>query len=213
MRDREPLAPAPLSLDLLPRAVVARRARAVGVAAALLGVLLAVALLTLVPVVVAVGVAVLLAGPVVLWCTATARREVRLQGRVLVVRGLRTRRLDLADVDRVSLVVVPRGFRTVSVVLGPGRGLVTVPVALVLEQGARELDALALRRLADALLTGGSVPGVAVAQVLVAALRAQARDAGPGERPLHRAVALAAARAPRAPRVELTPAEVAELGG
>lgn len=208
----EPGAAPRVPLDLLPRELVARRARAVGVAAALLGVLLALALLALVPAAVAVVTAVVLAGPVVGWCTATARRATWLEGRVLVQRGLLTRRVDLVDVDEVALSVVPRGFRTVSVVLGPGRGLATVPVAVVLPQGARELDPPALRRLADALLAGGAVPGVAVAGVLVAALRAQARDAGAEERPLLRAVGLAAGREPRAPRVVLTPAEVAELG-
>ena len=82
------------------------------------------------------------------------------------------RNLRPVDVDEVALSVVPRGFRTVSVVLGPGRGLATVPVAVVLPQGARELDPPALRRLADALLAGGAVPGVAVAGVLVAAVAA-----------------------------------------
>ncbi len=89
-------------------------------------------------------------------------------------------------------------------------GLIMVPIALYSGEGGRELDILALRKLADAVASSELASAAAISSVLVEQLRAEARGAGLGERPLYRAVELARA-AGRVPQTTLTDHEVASL--
>ncbi|MGV9301456.1 hypothetical protein ACWDNU_45865, partial [Amycolatopsis sp. NPDC003676] len=85
------------------------------------------------------------------------------------------------------------GFATVRAMLDP--------LAMYTDSGSgRELHLLGLRKLADALAASELAAAVAVSEVLVQQLRAEARDAGLGERPLYRGVRLVIGGA-RAPNV------------
>ncbi|HEY7815435.1 MAG TPA: hypothetical protein VIC62_19465, partial [Nakamurella sp.] len=77
-------------------------------------------------------------------------------------------------------------------IAGPPKGK-TINVAVATYNGlsGRELDILALRRLADALAGGTEPRGLVFAELLVAQLRAEARGEDAEGRPLYRIAALA----------------------
>ncbi len=92
---------------------------------------------------------------------------------------------------------------------GPDRQL--VPLAMYTDAGSgRELHILGLRRLADALSRSELAAGLAVADLLVHQLRAEARDAPLPDRPLYRAVTAARAKDYVA-AIVLTDQEIAAL--
>ncbi|MBP2478178.1 hypothetical protein JOF53_007050 [Crossiella equi] len=187
--------PERVPLDLLPRAVLRRRAWLVAVGGLLVGGavggvvgLFGGALAGLV----AAGIVAL---PLVLLAVTEARKQVWLEDGVLSVRAIGTRRVDLRATTRLELLVIndTRGASTVGLlVTGPPKGK-TINLALAIYAGTRgkEQDILALRRLADVLASTGEASALTYSELLVAQLRAEARGDGAPERPLYRLAALA----------------------
>ena len=186
----------PVSLDLMPAEMVRRRAMMVMVGAVLLGA--------------AMGGVVGLAGgrlagliaaavvgvPLLLLAYGESRRRSWLADGVVAVRAFGTRRVDLRRLDRIELLITEvRGTRVVGLlVTGAPKGkTVNLAVASYTATGGRELGVLPLRRLADALAGGEDPRGLVFAELLVAQLRAEAREAGGPERPLFRIATLATA--------------------
>jgi hypothetical protein len=182
-----------VSLDLLPLALVRRRARGVAMLAALLAAA-AGGVIGLVGGRAAGLVAAVVVGvPLLLLAFAEARRRTRLNGTVVAVRAIGVRRVDVSRADRKDLLVSEvRGQRTVSLLLSEPRGAtVTVALALYTAAGGVELGVLQLRRLADTLAARTDDAAAAVlSALLVAQLRAEARGDALGERPLYLASGL-----------------------
>ncbi|SFQ51596.1 hypothetical protein SAMN05421810_108238 [Amycolatopsis arida] len=122
------------------------------------------------------------------------RRRVWLEGRTVVVRTWRTRRIDLVTAGRIDLLITDvRGTRTVALLLDAGqRGrAVKIDLAIYAGTGGRELGILALRRLADALANNVEANGMVFAELLIAQLRSEARGDAAADRPLYRLAAAA----------------------
>ncbi|MEV3964645.1 hypothetical protein AB0M34_27790 [Nocardia sp. NPDC050193] len=201
-----------IGLDLVAPEVygpVLRRLAAVAIALAL-GVGLIVGLVSG-PVVGLVAVLVV-AVPAVGYVLAVRRRRLWLQGTVINARTLLgTRPLDIADVTGVELLVYPGRLSRLVLRLTAGPDRQVVPLAMYTDAGSgRELHLLGLRRLADALVRSELPAALAVAELLVHQLRAEARDAPLPQRPLYRAVTLTRAKDYVAPIV-LTDQEIATL--
>jgi hypothetical protein len=184
----------PLSLDLLPRAVVRRRAVIVSCVAVVFGAAVG-GVVGLVggrlPGIVAATVA---AVPLLVLAVAESRRRSWLRDGVVSVRALGTRSVDLRAAKGIELLVTEvRGSRAVGLlVTGPPKGrTINVAVATYAATGGRELDIVALRRLADGLAGGCEADGLVFAELLVAQLRAEARGAAGADRPLYRIAATA----------------------
>jgi len=162
------------------------------------------------PVALAIGLVV--AVPTALSALALGRRRIWLTGGVVHARTLLgEQRIEVATADGVEMLVYPgRVSRGALRLTGGGRRQL-IPLAMYTDTGSgRELHVLGLRRLADALAAGSTATTVAVSELLVRQLRAEARDAGLQERPLYRAARLARAKDYVSPIV-LTDREVAEL--
>ncbi|MCL2535747.1 MAG: hypothetical protein FWE39_16440 [Nocardiaceae bacterium] len=139
------------------------------------------------------------------------RRRIWLEGNTLhSFNGLRRRRVEVAQAAMVEFVVRSARISQVAIRVGDTRQAQTVPLALYAAGSGRELDVLALRKLADALSASELAPAAAAASVLIEQLRAEARGAGLEERPLYRAVVLIR-EAGRVPQTTLTDQEVASL--
>jgi hypothetical protein len=184
-------------LDLLPGAVLRARALRASVIGVVIGAVLGVVvgLLAGWPAGLVVGVCFGLPMPVL--AVAEARRRFWLADGVVSVRALGTRSVDLRQATGLELLVTElRGSTTVGVLVsGPPRGkTVNVAVAMYTDEGGRELDVLALRRLADALAGNADADGLVFAELLVAQLRAEARGAALAERPLYRIATAAPGR-------------------
>ena len=189
--------PQPVSLDLLPRELVRRRARAVALMAMALGAVTG-SVVGLAAGWVAGPVAVVVVGgPLALLALGEARRRSWLAGTTVASRALGVRRVELRRASRVELLVSEvRGQRSVSLLMSEsGSSTVTVPIALYSATGGIELGVLALRRLADALaaVTGSHPAALVLSALLVAQLRAEARSAPLAQRPLYLAAGLAPA--------------------
>lgn len=183
-----------ITLDLLPGAVVRRRALVVCggaliVAAALGGIigllggrdagLIAAAVVGL---------------PLIVLSLGEARRHTWLADGVVSVRAFGTRSVDLRRAERIELLITDvRGTRSVGVLVGgpPKDKTINIAVATYAGAAGRELDILALRRLADGLAGGTEPRGLVFAELLVAQLRAEAREEAAADRPLYRIAALA----------------------
>jgi hypothetical protein len=181
-------------LDLLPGAVLRRRAAVVSLGAVLLGAAMG-------------GVVGLIAGrpagliaavvvglPLLVLAFAESRRRSWLRDGVVSVRAFGTRSVDVRKATRIELLITEvRGSRAVGVLVsGPPKGkTINVAVATYSGTGGRELDILALRRLADGLAGGAETDGLVFAELLVAQLRAEARGEGAADRPLYRIAAMA----------------------
>ncbi|WP_280425217.1 hypothetical protein [Nocardia carnea] len=140
--------------------------------------------------------ALVVAVPAAGYVLAVRRRRLWLAGNTLNARTLwRTRQLRVPAVTGVELLVHPGRLSRVILRLTAGPDRQLVPLAMYTDAGSgRELHILGLRRLADALSRSELAAGVAVADLLVHQLRAEARDAALPERPLYRAVAAARAK-------------------
>ncbi|NUP26986.1 MAG: hypothetical protein HOQ36_04040 [Nocardia sp.] len=140
------------------------------------------------------------------------RRRLWLRGSTIGAQTLtRTRTLDVAAVTGVELLVYPGRLSRLVLRLTAGPDRQLVPLAMYTDAGSgRELHLLGLRRLADALVRSELPAALAVADLLVHQLRAEARDAALPERPLYRAVTLTRAKDYVTPIV-LTDAEIATL--
>jgi hypothetical protein len=182
------------ALDLLPGAVLRRRALMVSAGAVLFGVIFGVAFGLAGGWLVGLVAAVVVGVPLVVLAAAEARRHCWLQGGVVFVRALGTRSVDLRHATGMELLITHvRGATVVGVlVTGPPKGkTINVAVATYAGGGGRELDILALRRLADALAAGSDTNGLVFAELLVAQLRAEARGEAGEARPLYRVAAMA----------------------
>ncbi|CAM2752630.1 hypothetical protein [Skermania piniformis] len=202
----------PIPLDLVDPAIYAPKLRRVAVLAALVGVAVAglAALFLSWPVAVLIGLVV--GGPTAGYAVVVARRRIWLSGTEVHARQfLRTRRIDLARLDRAELITHPGRIGRVLLSIGAGQRGQIVPLAMYTDEGAgRELDVRALRGLADGLAHSELAAGAAVSSVLLRQLQAEARDAPLGERPLFRAFRMLRDN-PEAGHLTLTDSEVAAL--
>ncbi|WP_278264205.1 hypothetical protein [Nocardia sp. AG03] len=150
--------------------------------------------------------------PTLGYALAFGRRRMWLSGSVIRARRLLgEHRVDLADATGVHLLVFSGRLSRIVLKVTVGAETQLVPLAMYTDAGSgRELHLLGLRKLADALSASDLAAAVSVSAVLVSQLRAEARDAGLGERPLYRAVRLVRAKDAVSP-VVLTDTEVAEL--
>jgi hypothetical protein len=189
--------PQPVPLDLLPRELVRRRARAVALTAAVLGGATGGMVGWAAGLGAGLAAALLAGGPLALLALGEVRRRSWLVGTAVAARTLGVRRVELRRAGRTELLVSEvRGQRSVSLLVAESRrAAVTVPLALYGAAGGIELGVLGLRRLADALAaTAASHPAALVLSgLLVAQLRAEARSVPLAQRPLYLAAALAPA--------------------
>lgn len=189
--------PQPVSLDLLPRELVRRRARAVALMAMALGAVTGGVVGLAAGWVAGLAAVAVVGGPLALLALGEARRQSWLAGTTVASRALGVRRVELRRASRVELLVSEvRGQRSVSLLMSEsGSSTVTVPIALYSATGGIELGVLALRRLADALaaVTGSHPAALVLSALLVAQLRAEARSAPLAQRPLYLAAGLAPA--------------------
>lgn len=118
----------------------------------------------------------------------TARRRLWLEGNTLIVRTWGTRRIDLATVKRIDLLITEvRATRTVALMVTSERGsAVKIDLAAYSGLGSRELGVFALRKLANALMNNTDANGMVFSELLVAQLRAEAREESADARPLYR---------------------------
>lgn len=117
----------------------------------------------------------------------TARRRLWLEGNTLIVRTWGTRRIDLATVKRIDLLITEvRATRTVALMVTSERGsAVKIDLAAYSGLGGRELGVFALRKLANALMNNTDANGMVFSELLVAQLRAEAREESADARPLY----------------------------
>jgi MFS family permease len=184
----------PISLDLLPRGVLRRRAAVVSATALVIGAALGGILGLFVGRIAGLVAAVVVAVPLLVLAMGESRRRCWLDNGVVHVRVFGTRSVDLRGANRIELLITEvRGTRAVGVLIaGPPKGkTINVAVATYTGLAGRELDILALRRLADALAGGTEPRGLVFAELLVAQLRAEARGEAAAGRPLYRIAALA----------------------
>ncbi|GAA4032132.1 hypothetical protein GCM10022247_66490 [Allokutzneria multivorans] len=181
-----------IALDLLPPELLRRRAFLVGFVGGLLAALLGALVSLLVDPVAGLVLFLLLSLPPSLFSFAEARKRTWLDGRVLTVRGLGTTSADLGAVtDLGVLVSQAKGLRTVNLLISAGGRTLSVGLAIYADDRMRELEPLALRKLADALIATGEPYALLFAELLVAQLRADAREASLEERPLFTLAAVA----------------------
>ncbi|GAA3859162.1 hypothetical protein GCM10022243_26200 [Saccharothrix violaceirubra] len=183
-----------IPLDLLDPATVRRRARGV----ALGGLLVAAAFGGLLGLLAGQTVGLITAAvffvPLVLLSVSEARRRVWLEGHVLYVRAIGTRKVDLHTADQLDLLVTDvRGSRTVGMFVRGGGKAINLALAVYAGTGGREQGVLALRKVADVLAGRGDAPGLVFSELLVAQLRAEARGLAAADRPLYRLGSLAPA--------------------
>jgi hypothetical protein len=203
----------PVGLDLIAPEMFAPTLRRLGLIAVGVGVVAAVVLSLVVSWPVGVVVGVVLGLPTAAYAMALRRRRMWLVGSVIRARTLIGQRtVDISAATGVEILVYPGRLSRIVLRVTAGRGSQIVPLAMYTDGGSgRELHILGLRRLADALATSGLAAALAVSGMLVAQLRAEARDASLGERPLYRAVRLVRARDSVQP-VVLSDRDIAALG-
>ncbi|WP_446222991.1 hypothetical protein ACTWPB_25125 [Nocardia sp. IBHARD005] len=162
------------------------------------------------PYAILIGLAV--AVPTIGYVFAFQRRRMWLSGTVIRAHRLfGAHTLDLADATGVHLLVYPARLSRIVLRVTAGGDTQLVPLAMYTDVGSgRELHLLGLRKLADALAASELVAAIAISDVLMGQLRAEARDAGLDERPLYRAVRAVRSKDSVSP-VVLTDSEVAAL--
>lgn len=209
----------PVGLDLVEPEAYApalRKLSALAAGAGLVAALLAAVLVGPTP---ALAVFLVIAAPTVLTVAAVRRRRMWLADGVIHARGvLGERRVAAAAATEVSVLVLPGRISRVALRITAGGPAITVPLALYTggpgaeagEARGRELPLLGLRGLADALAAAPLAAALALSSVLVAQLRAEARDAPLEQRPLYRAVR-AALDAGHRRAVVLSDREIADL--
>ncbi|GAD84062.1 hypothetical protein FEK33_22285 [Nocardia asteroides NBRC 15531] len=160
----------------------------------------------------ALGLGLVVAVPTIVYVFAFRRRRMWLSGtEIRAQRLFGEHRIDLAEASGVQLLVFPARLSRIVLKVTAGADTQLIPLAMYTDAGSgRELHLLGLRKLADALSASQLAAAVVIAEVLVQQLRAEARDAGLGERPLYRGVRLVRAKDSVSP-VVLTDAQVAEL--
>ncbi|HWC82369.1 MAG TPA: hypothetical protein VG756_20655 [Pseudonocardiaceae bacterium] len=184
----------PVSLDLMSAELVRRRALTVSAGAVVLAAAIGGVIGLVGGRLAGLLAAAIVAIPLLLLAFTESRRRTWLADGVVCVRAFGTRRVDLRTVTSIELLITEvRGNRVVGLlVTGPPKGkTINLAVASYTATGGRELGVLALRRLADALAGGEDPGGLVFAELLVAQLRAEAREAGGADRPLFRIASLA----------------------
>jgi len=161
----------------------------------------------------AVAIGAIVGVPTIAYALAIRRRRIWMAGTTIhVQRVFGERRVELSETTGAELLVYPSRLSRIVLRVTAGPETQIIPLAMYTDSGSgRELHLLGLRTLADALATSRLAAAVAVSDVLVHQLRAEARDAALGDRPLYKAVRLARANDTVSP-VVLTDTEVAELG-
>ncbi len=203
--------PDEVSLDLAPRELIAPRVRRVALLAVVAGIVAGVVVSLLANWLAGVVVALVVGAPTALASIGVLRRRLVLSGSVVHAhRAITHRTIDVRRAVTAELVVRTGRVSIVTLRIGDGSHTVNVPLAVYAGAAGRELHILGLRRLADALDGSELVAAVALSTVLVQQLRAEARDAAAGERPLYRAVQRML-DAGRGPTTTLTDSEVAAL--
>ena len=198
-------------LDLVPMALILPRLRRVALVAFAVGVVCVLIFGWLISWPIGLVVGLVVGAPTALSALLTMRRRIWLAGTTVHSRrALGEKHVDLASAVSAELQV--RAARVSQVILrvGDGRTGLGVGLALYTDTGGRELEVLALRRLANALSASELAAAAAVSSLLVEQLRAEARGAGLEERPLYAAVRLVR-DAGRGPITTLSDAEVAGL--
>ncbi|MFE3544518.1 hypothetical protein ACFXK0_16285 [Nocardia sp. NPDC059177] len=203
----------PVGIDLVAPEVFAPMLRKLALAALGVGVgvtLLSAIWLSWLP---ALVLGLVVAVPTIGYVFAFGRRRMWLSGTVIHAHRLvGERRIDLAAATGVQLLVFPGRLSRIVLRVTAGADTQLVPLAMYTDaDSGRELHLLGLRKLADALAASELAAAVAISEVLVQQLRAEARDAGLTERPLYRGVRLVRAKDAVSP-VVLSDTEVAELG-
>ncbi|WP_280300804.1 hypothetical protein [Nocardia neocaledoniensis] len=205
-------AAAPVGIDLVAPEVFAPMLRRLALGALAVGI--AVTLVSAIwlswPYAIVLGLVV--AVPTIGYVVAFRRRRMWLSGTVIRAHRLfGERRVDLADATGVHLLVFPGRLSRIVLKVTAGSEIQLIPLAMYTDAGSgRELHLLGLRSLADALAASELAAAVSISDVLVQQLRAEARDAALGERPLYRGVRLVRDKDAVA-TVVLTDAEVASL--
>ncbi|APE35763.1 hypothetical protein BOX37_19460 [Nocardia mangyaensis] len=201
-----------VGIDLVAPEVFAPMLRRLALAA--LGIGIGAALLSAVwlswPYAILLGLVV--AVPTLGYVFAFRRRRMWLSGSVISAHRLfGERTVDLAAATGVQLLVFPGRLSRIVLKVTAGPDTQLVPLAMYTDAGSgRELHPLGLRKLADALAASELAAGAAVSEILVHQLRAEARDAALGERPLYRGVQLVRAK-DSVSSVVLSDQEVAQL--
>ncbi|MCM6774704.1 hypothetical protein NDR87_12775 [Nocardia sp. CDC159] len=186
----------PVGLDLIAPELFAPMLRRLTLVAVGVGVVAALVLALVVSWPLAILAGLALGAPTALYAMAVRRRRMWLVGNELRARTLfGSRRLDVAAATGVEVLVYPGRLSRIVVRITAGRDSQIVPLAMYTDSGSgRELHILGLRTLADALARSELAAALAVSAVLIAQLRAEARDAPLEQRPLYRAVRLVRAR-------------------
>lgn len=181
-----------IALDFAPTELIARRLRRIALISAEVGLAAGLVSAIFVRWQIAVLIGVVIGAPVAVFAYFLARRRMWLSGNVIhATRAFSEHRVDLSAVTSVEISVLVGRYNQVSLVVGDATGSISILLAIYMEAAGRELGAVALRKLADGLAASELVSAAAVASVLIGQLRAEARDAVLGERPLYRALALA----------------------
>ncbi|WP_067574899.1 hypothetical protein [Nocardia acidivorans] len=193
--------------ELLAPALRRLTAAAVGIG---VGVGLLAAILVGWPVAVAIGL--VLGAPTALYAIAAQRRRIRLSGTVIRSRTWRGERaLDIAAATGVEILVRPGRLSRIVLRVTAGPDTRIVPLGMYTDTGdGRELHALGLRKLADALTACPLAAALAVSDMLILQSRAETRDDYAEARPLYRAARLVRDR-DAVSTVVLTDADVAQL--
>lgn len=141
-----------------------------------------------------IAVAAIIGLPLLYVLSANLRRKIWLEGSTVLVRTWGVRRIDLVTAGRLDVVITDlRGARTVALLVNGGQRGRSVKIDLAVYSGTAgwELDVLALRKLANALVNNIEANGMVFSELLVAQLRAEARGDGLVARPLFRLAAAA----------------------
>ncbi|RRO18223.1 hypothetical protein EIL87_08275 [Saccharopolyspora rhizosphaerae] len=183
-----------VSLDLLDRRTVRVRARNVAIAAVIVAAALGGVVSLFAGPVGFLTTLVIVALPLLLLAWTESRKTITLRGHEVVARALGNRVVDVHRATRLELFVTDmRGARTINVLIGgaPKGKAISVSLAMYAGTGGRELDIIALRRLADALAGNEDTRGLVLSQLTVAQLRAEARGEPRPNRPLYQLASLA----------------------
>ncbi|MQY29012.1 hypothetical protein [Nocardia aurantia] len=209
----KPEPPQPIGLDLIAPEMYTPMLRRLSLAAIGIGIVMGLLLALAVPWPIAVVAGVVLGAPTALYALAVQRRRIWLAGTVIRARTIfGSRRLDVAEATGVEILIFPGRLSRIVLRVTAGGARQVVPLAMYTDAGSgRELHILGLRRLADALAASPLAAALAVSDVLVGQLRAEARDAVLEERPLYRAVRSVRSRDSVQP-VVLSDRDIAALG-
>ncbi|WP_040809751.1 hypothetical protein [Nocardia concava] len=161
---------------------------------------------------VALATGIVLGAPTALYAMAVQRRRITVSGTVIRARTWRGERsIDLASATALEILVYPGKISRIVLRITAGPDSRIVPLAIYSDSGSgRELHILGLRKLADALTSCPLAAALAISDMLVQQLRAEARDAIAEERPLYRAVRMVRARDEAAPII-LADSDIADL--